>query len=629
MLAGLRKSAGSWVAWIFIIPLVLGFGLWGIGDVFRGYGSRNVATVGDVKISQEEYRSALQAQLRGLGQQFGRSLTLSEGRALGIDRQVLESMIREAILANQARDMRLGISDKAIAQRIIEEPAWRGTSGKFSQLRFEQFLQANGLTEAGFVARQRDVLVRRQIVSTVGGAVYVPATFLRAADIYRNETRKLKYFILPVSKLDPLEEPTGEVLQKYYEASKARYTAPEYRKLGVLALLADTVAKSIAIPEKELKAYYDSQSGAFRQPERRTISQIPFPDQATAQAAYDKIEAGASFEDIAKERGISEEDRKLGTLAKADLVDKVIAEAAFKLSKDEVSKPVKGQLSTVLLLVTAIEPEKVTSFEEAKPKISATLAKQRASEKILDLHDKIVDERAAGATLADIAKTLNLEYTVIPAVDRKGLGPDDKPMENVPDKRKLLGEAFSTEVGADTDPIETTDQSLIWFEVIEVVPAKLKPFAQVRDQVAKDWRADEERKRLAKKAQEIVGRARKGEKLDDLASALGLEVKESAPVKRDGKTEALPRAAVAQAFVLSQGGYGSAPTVDGQGRIVFEVAAVEQPGTLDKEAADALRKSLTPQIAEDLLVQYINGLGNGYGVTRNQPLIDQITGRER
>ena len=221
----------------FIGLLVLSFAVWGIADIFGGYGGRTVATGGDTKIGYEQFRSTLNTQMQNFGRRFGRTLSLDEARALGIDQNVLTTLIQEAALLNQASNMKLGISDAAIAERITREPMFRDTTGKFSKTVFDQLLAANGLSEARYVASQRDAYVRQQLVQTIASDVELPKALLRAVDVYQNETRKLKYFLLPVDKIDPVGEPTAEAVQKYYDGHKSSYAIPEYRKIGVLALL--------------------------------------------------------------------------------------------------------------------------------------------------------------------------------------------------------------------------------------------------------------------------------------------------------------------------------------------------------------------------------------------------------
>ncbi len=627
MLEALRKGAGTWIAKLFIGLLVMSFAVWGIADIFGGYGRRSVATVGDTDIPYENFQSALRGRMQQLGTQIGRPLTLEEARAFGLDQHVLLTLIREAALENQGSAMKLGISKDAIAERILREPAFKDATGRFSKAVFEQLLQINGLSERAYVARQQKTYVRQQLVDTLSRSVGLPRVFLRAADIYRNETRQLKYFALSAAQIDPVSEPTGEALQKYYDTHQSEYSIPELRKIGLMAVLPKDAAKTVSISDEDITTHYEARKSEFSSPEKRQVRQIAFADEAEAQAAYDKIAAGSSFDDIAVEKGLSETDTQLGLIAKDALADATVAEAAFSLAKGEVSKPVKGTLSTVLLLILDIEPAKVTPLEEAKSKIRETLAVEKATEVVLDLHNKVEDERAGGATLPEIAKILDLDYVTVDAVDRGGKGPDGQAIQTViPARDQVLAETFRSEQGLEIDPVETPDRGLVWLEVLDVIPQKVRPFAEIRDKVASDWRAAEERAGLAKKAQELVEQGRQGQSIGDLAAGLGLEVKQSAPVKRGASVEDLSRAAVAQAFALSKGGYGSAPTEDRKQRLVFQVDSIQQPEPLGAEPTEALRKSFEPQVAEDLLTQYVTGLSEEFGVTRNQRLIEELTG---
>jgi len=626
MLAAMRRGTAGWIAKAFITLLVMSFAVWGIADIFSGYSRQSIAQVGDTEINYTEFQRDYQVQMRRLGAQLGRSLTQEEARAFGLDKQVLQGLISRAAIDNQSKELNLGISDAAIAQRIMQESSFQDTSGSFNRAIFEQLLRTNGLNENLYVARQRNAYIREQLTGTLSGEISIPRTLLRATDVYRNQIRKLKYFTLPVVKLDPIEDPAEQALQKFYDSRKSQYTAPEYRKLGIIALLPDEIAKTITISDADLKQYYEADLGTYKKKETRTIQRISFPDKASAQAAYEKIKAGSSFEEIAKERGISDDDLALGTMTKADLLDRIVADIAFALGEGEVSEPVNGQLSTVILRVTKIQPEKVTAFEDAKESILKTVSKERAIEKILDFHGKIEDERAAGAPLEEVANRFDLKFMTIPAVDRSGLGADGKAIEKIPAQRRILTEAFQSDIGLENDPVETQDQGLVWFEVMDIKPPKLKPLSEIHDQVVHDWREAEERSRLASKANDLIERARKGESLDEIANSLGLEATQSNELKRNTETQELPRAAVSQAFALSKGGFGSASSGDGKARVLFEVVSITDPEPLSSEAEDALKKSLQAPATSDLIDQYVDGLNQTYGVSKNQPLIDELTG---
>ena len=241
-------------------------------------------------------------------------------------------------------------------------------------------------------------------------------------------------------------------LKRYYDNHHAKFTQPEFRKIGVLAVTPETVKDKVQISDDDLKAAFEKDKDKLGTPERRRVQQISFPDKAAADAAYQKIQSGTDFVALAKEQGLSESDIDLGLLKQAEMADAAIAEAAFKLEKDKVSEPVAGQLGrTVLLRVTAIEPGKVLAFDEAKPDLEKKILKDRAQGAIFDLHDRIEDERASGTQLSEVADKLKLTYQVFDQVNRRGQAPDGTTL-TLPEQTNLLNAAFATDVGVENDP---------------------------------------------------------------------------------------------------------------------------------------------------------------------------------
>src|SRR5262245_66333605 len=107
-------------------------------------------------------------------------------------------------------------------------------------------------------------------------------------------------------------------------------------------------------------------------------------------------------------------------VAKADIIDPVIADAAFSLKPGETSEPVKGRFGTVLLQVRKIEPGEEKTFEQVVAQIKREIAESKAKSEVGNLRDKIEDERAAGSTLAETAKKLGLKSVSIEGVDQIG-----------------------------------------------------------------------------------------------------------------------------------------------------------------------------------------------------------------
>ncbi len=102
------------------------------------------------------------------------------------------------------------------------------------------------------------------------------------------------------------------------------------------------------ISDEDLKRAYEERKVRIATPERRQIQQIVFPKADDARAAAERIAKGETFEAIAKERGLADKDIDLGTVTRAAMLDRVVADAAFALKEGEVSAPVQGRFGTVL-----------------------------------------------------------------------------------------------------------------------------------------------------------------------------------------------------------------------------------------------------------------------------------------
>src|SRR6202042_313035 len=148
MLRGMRKASSNWlgktIMSVVMGVLIISFGVWGIADIFRGFGQSTLAKVGHPEISTEQFRQQYTDRLQQIGRQFGRPLTPDQARAFGIDRQVLQQMIAEGELDEDARRLGLGQSDAEVMRMIFNDPNFKGPSGTFDRVRFTQTLREFG-----------------------------------------------------------------------------------------------------------------------------------------------------------------------------------------------------------------------------------------------------------------------------------------------------------------------------------------------------------------------------------------------------------------------------------------------------------------------------------------------------
>ncbi len=126
--------------------------------------------------------------------------------------------------------------------------------------------------------------MRRQILATIGKVVNSPQILVNALNTFNGETRTLRYVLVPSSVVGTIPDPSEDDLKRYYENHQSKYTQPEYRKLGVLAVTPESVKAEVNITEADLKAAYEASKDQLGKPERRKVQQITFPDLAAANA---------------------------------------------------------------------------------------------------------------------------------------------------------------------------------------------------------------------------------------------------------------------------------------------------------------------------------------------------------
>lgn len=633
MLRGIHKASSTWlgkaVMGTIMLFLIVSFAVWGIGDIFRGGGRNEVAKIGGTEITTERFRQYYNERLRQVSQQLQRPITPDQARALGLDRQFLGQLIAEATLSEKARDMRLGISDAEVASRIRSDPSFRGPNGQFDPSRFAMILNQAGFSEARFVAEQREVTLRRQIAQSVSLNLRASATALEVVDRYRNQKRNVDYLTLGPAQAGDVAAPTPEQLSQYFEERKALFRAPEYRKITVLTLSPAELAKPDAVPDADAKAYYEQHKAQYGKPEKREIRQIIFPKAEDAAAARDKIAKGASFDDIVKERELKPEDTVIGMVARTDLIDPAVAEAAFSIKPGEVSQPVAGRFGTVLLTIGKVEAGEQKSYEEVASQIKQEIATAQARSKLGDLRDKIEDEKASGATLAETAKKLGLTATVYEAVDRSGRGPDGNPIAGLPKAPDVVASAFASDVGVDNEALQLPTGGYLYFDVTGIVPSRERTLEEVKDKVAAAWRDDEIAKRLAAKATDMLIKLKSGSTLEQVAAESGLSVQKGVDLQRGKPGGFVPAKVVQAAFSAPKDVPGAVDGDKPSERYIYKVTAVEDPKPdPNSDAAKAIATSLESAYADDVIGEYIAKLEADYGVTINQATVNQVVGGE-
>jgi peptidyl-prolyl cis-trans isomerase D len=606
--------------------LILSFAVWGIADIFKGFGQSTLAKIGSTEISTEQFRQLYTEKLQQLGRQFGRPLTMDQARAFGLDRQVLQQTIAEAALDEEARRMGLGMSDAETMRMIYADPNFKGVSGAFDPQRFQATIRQFGFTEQRYIADQRRVSLRRQIAGTVSAGLEPPKLMIEALSRFQNEQRSVEYVKLDTAQAGTIDAPSPETLAAYFDDHKTQFRAPEYRKLSFVIVNPEEIGKWASVSDEDAKKRFEERRGTLGTPEQRQVSQIVFPNADEAAAARSRIASGTSFEDLAKERGLNPADVDLGTIAKSAIIDPAIADAAFSLPSGEVSQPVQGRFGVALVKIGKIEPGVEPSYESVAANLKKEIAAERARAQVADLHNKMEDERGGGAGVVEAAQKLGLAAVTIDAVDRSGRLPNGQLVSNIPRGLDVVSQAFSSDVGVDNDPIQFNG-GYVWYDVLGITPSRERSLDEVRPQVEARWRDDQIASRLRTKATEMVQKLDQGGKLADEAAAMGAKLETAAGFRRDATLPDLPAGAITAAFRTAKDAAGQTAGAGGSEWIVFRVTDVNLPPVdLASEDIKKMKETLQRGLTDEQVAQYVTKLESEIGTSINQAAFAQVTG---
>jgi peptidyl-prolyl cis-trans isomerase D len=632
MLRGIQNATRNWLGRL-ITGIVLGliaisFAVWGIADIFRGFGTSTVAKVGSTEIGIERFRQSYNEQMQRLIRQIGKPIPADQARALGLHRQLLGQMIAEAALDENIRQLGLNVPNELIAQRIRNDPSFRGISGQFDPNRFNAILRELGYTEARYVQERRRQMLQQEIVRSLTSELTIPEVAIDVQNRFANELRALDYVVLGPDQAGEIPAPTPEELSKFFDARKALFRAPEFRKVDVVSVSADALAKTMTISDEDAKKAYEADRAKFVTPERRAVHQIVFPSEADAREALDKIkQPDMSFEKYAASPERKGSDINLGMVPKSQILDPAVADAAFALQPDSTSEPVKGRFGTVIVHVGKVEPEIVKPFDEVAADLKRDLAVDRARKEVRALYDKLEDERGGGGTLTELAKKVGLEVKTVEAVDRSGRGLDGQPVSQLPNTPNLFSAIFSAEVGMENEAVQLANgDGYLWFEVVSTTPSRERALDEVRDSVIERWRSDQIATKLKEMAKEVAEKA-KTTSLSEAAAAVGAKPQFIVGLRRDKTQADFPATALDAVFQTPKDGVGTAQGTSATEWVVFRVTGVTVP-TLDANSADAkkIRDGLTNMLTEDIVAQYLANLQSSLGATINEGALNQVIG---
>lgn len=615
MLQKLRSSVSGLFGIALIILLVLAFAVWGIADSFTTLSQNVVARVGNNNIDVVEFRLRFNQQLGALSRELDQQITLEQARASGVDQQVLAAMIGMAAVNNATDDMGLTLSNKSVAQSILDDPAFRGANGKFDENLFRIILQRNGLTEKLFTKDQRNFSTRAQLLDATTKMAVMPDALLDRMYDYILERRVVRYTIIPADAVGDLGEPAEEELIAFYDRSRLRFSEPERRSATLLSIAPNHFAANLEVTEDDIQEEYSFREAEFAKPERREVDQLLLNDDESIEKARAAKAAGKTFVEIVTAVGQSLDNTDLGDVTRDEIISVELADAAFALKEGEVSEIIEGPLGSVILRVRSITPAEITPIEAVRAQIENDIRMMRANDELIKFSERILDELSAGELFESIAQRFDLELVKLEKVSRDGILEDNTPSPIADRFSGVVQEIFAATVGQDLPMFETSDGTIYWVRLDDVQETRSRPLVDIRDEVIAQWQKTEQQRLLEAMADHLAEKGNRSGSFDEIEADVNRKAFTSEQLTRQSRNETFSAEGINRIFAAKEGEFVWAPVGFGSSLIVMQVNKIIAPSRDNDKSVATIYEGERERFRSDLTNQFISSLQSSMGVS--------------
>jgi len=557
MLQDLRKSSQGPVAKVIVFGIVGIFALFGVDSIVGNIGGEpEVATVNGEGIAESEFNRAVEGKRRQILTQMGERADPDLIDAGLLKSSVLDGMINESILIQDATNKELYVADEEVDGYIRAIDQFK-VDGQFSNERMQMVLRNAGFTLKSY----RESLKSQFILSQPRTGLIASAFILEGErkDVVSLDRQMRTFGSATIVNSDYFDAVSilDEELDTYYQSNKSSYKKPENVDVSFIVIDKDALLSGIEIDEGKIRDLYELEKESFVGEEERVASHIliKIDDKNTEEQALSAIQKvsgrlalGESFEVLAKElsddEGSAVKGGDLGQSGKGVYVSD-FESALYELKEGQVSDPVKTEFGYHLIKLQKIVLNDIPSYEEMRNGLELQLKNDMADEQYAELGGQLADITYSSSDLSEASEELSLEVQTLAGVSAET---NNEYFSSVKVQRHLLTDELVLEKN-NSELIDIDETKSIVFRVNEYHEASVLPLSEVGDRIREVLRAEKSTEFAVSVGQAFIARINGGEDSILVSQEMGLNWAENTDVKRNNV--AINREVVKRVFSLS------------------------------------------------------------------------------
>lgn len=484
---------------VILILIAATFSLFGVQSYLRGArGATDVATVGDSKITEQEFDRALREQRDRLIAAGGAELDRKQLETPEFREAVLRQEINKRLILLETAKTRMGVSDRMLQMTLANLPAFQD-NGHFSMQKYEAAVRSRGMSRGQFEASARQDLTVQQLITGVVESGFYPKSLQDRWVALQGEERMVAEAQLSPQAYASKVSVTPDQVSKYYEAHRSEFHTPEQVRIEYVVLSPEILAEQIKVSDDDMQAWYKEHESQYRTPEERRASHILISVAKDApQADVDKARAKAEsllaevrahpdrFAALAKEHsqdpGSSAQGGDLGFFPREAMV-KQFSDAAFAMKENQISDLVRSDFGFHIIRLTGIHPAVGKTFDQVKDEISIELRKQAANRRFAEVAENfsnMVYEQSD--SLKPVVDKYGLQIKSSDWISKNEAAGLPPPLNNA----HLVDALFSPDAIKDkrnTEAIEVAQNTLVSARVVDHRDAAEQTLDQVRSAI--------------------------------------------------------------------------------------------------------------------------------------------------
>ena len=189
MLKNLRGFSNTKLAGVLIAIIIVPFVFWGMGSVFSGGNTNNVAKINNKSISTQDF-------LQYVNQSRINLEYVKENIENNVIEEILTGLVSNKLLEMEIESLNASLSENILANKIRSDEKFVDDKKSFSRLKYEKFLLENNLTAPIYEIKLKDQELKKNLFDYVSGGLISPYFLKNKIYINENKELEIEYFDL-------------------------------------------------------------------------------------------------------------------------------------------------------------------------------------------------------------------------------------------------------------------------------------------------------------------------------------------------------------------------------------------------------------------------------------------------